>query len=184
VAPGRESGTRDVELIVTVGGRTEKVRVEREGDGLRVQVGERSYVVDLAAAGPRHWSILDVSSLSGGGEQFEVAVLPRGAGRWWVSSSRGGVLAEVTDPLTHLARQGAASRGTKRREQVTAYMPGRVVSVLVAAGAGVRAGEAVLVLEAMKMQNEIQAEHDGVIKRVCVEPGQAVESGDLLFELE
>jgi pyruvate carboxylase subunit B len=167
-----------MELIVTVAGRTEKVRVEREGEALRVHVGERSYLVDQAAVGPRHWSIL------AGGEQFEVAVLPRGAGRWWVSSHRGGVLAEVADPLTHLASQGASARVARRREQVTAYMPGRVVSVLVAEGDAVRAGQGVLVLEAMKMQNEIQAEHDGAIKRVCVAAGQAVEGGDLLFELE
>jgi len=173
-----------VELVVTVAGRTERVRVERNGDLLRVCVGERSYVVDQAAVGPRHWSILAGSSPTGGGQQFEVAVLPRGAGRWWVSSARGGVLAEVMDPLTYLASQGAAARGTPRSEQVTAYMPGRVVAVLVAAGDAVTAGQGVLVLEAMKMQNEIQAEHEGTIKRVCVEAGQAVEGGDLLFELE
>jgi biotin carboxyl carrier protein len=167
-----------VELVVTVAGRTERVRVERDGDLLRVCVGERCYIVDQAAVGPRHWSIL------AGGEQFEVAVLPRGAGRWWVSSARGGVLAEVTDPLSYLASQGAAARGARRSEQVTAYMPGRVVAVLVAAGDTVTAGQGVLVLEAMKMQNEIQAEHEGTVKRVCVEAGQAVEGGDLLFELE
>jgi len=173
-----------VELIVTVAGRTERVRVEREGELLRVQVGDRTYLVDQAAIGPRHWSILAVTAPTGGGEQFEVTALPRGAGRWWVSSARGGVLAEVADPLTHLARQGAGSRGAKRSEQVTAYMPGRVVAVLVAEGEAVRAGQGVLVLEAMKMQNEIQAEHDGTIKRVCVAAGEAVEGGDLLFELE
>jgi pyruvate carboxylase subunit B len=166
-----------VELVVTVAGRTERVRVERDGELLRVCVGERCYVVDQAAVGPRHWSIL------AGGEQFEVAVLPRGNGRWWVSSARGGVLAEVTDPLTHLAREGAAGRGAPRSEQVTAYMPGRVVAVLVAEGDRVAAGQGVLVLEAMKMQNEIQAEHEGTVKRVCVAAGQAVEGGDLLFEL-
>ena len=63
-------------------------------------------------------------------------------------------------------------------------MPGRVVAVLAAEGDAVRAGQGVVVLEAMKMQNEIQAEHDGTIKRICVAAGQAVEGGDLLFELE
>ena len=167
-----------MELIVTVGGRTEKVRIEREGERMRVFVGERAYDVDQAAVGPRHWSLL------ASGEQFEVAVFPRGTGRWWVSSARGGVLAEVADPLTHLARQGASGKSARRREQVTAYMPGRVVSVLVAEGDAVAAGQGVLVLEAMKMQNEIQAEHEGTIKRVCVAEGQAVEGGDVLFELE
>lgn len=167
-----------MELIVTVGGRTERVRVERSGDGVLVRVGERAYEVDPASLGPQHWSLLV------GGEQFEVAALARGAGRWWVASARGGQLAEVTDPLTHLARQGEAARRGHRREQVTAYMPGRVVAVLVGEGEAVRAGQGVVVLEAMKMENEIQAEHDGVIKRVCVAPGEAVEGGDVLFELE
>jgi pyruvate carboxylase subunit B len=167
-----------LELIVTVGGRTERVRVERVAGALTVRVGERSYAIDQQALATGHWSLLV------DGEQFEVAVLPRGEGRWWVSSRRGGQLAEVADPLTHLARQGAAGRGGHRRQQVTAYMPGRVVAVLVGEGETVQAGQGVLVLEAMKMQNEIQAEHDGVVKRVCVAAGEAVEGGDVLFELE
>ena len=167
-----------MELIVTIAGRTERVRVDREGGALRVRVGERWYDVDQAAVGPHHWTLI------ASGEQFEVAVLSRGEGRWWVSSRRGGVLAEVTDPLTHLAQQGAGGKGARRRQQVTAYMPGRVVSILVGEGDAVQPGQGVLVLEAMKMENEIQAEHDGVIKRVCVAPGQAVEGGDVLFELE
>jgi biotin carboxyl carrier protein len=167
-----------VELIVTVAGRTERVRVERHGGALRVQIGERWYDIDQATVGAGQWSLL------AGGEQFEVAVLPRGAGRWWVSSSRGGVLAEVTDPLSHLASQGAGGRGAKKRAQVTAYMPGRVVAVLVGEGDTVQAGQGLLVLEAMKMENEIQAEHEGVVKRVMVDKGQSVEGGDVLFELE
>ncbi|HEY8020618.1 MAG TPA: biotin/lipoyl-containing protein, partial [Thermoanaerobaculia bacterium] len=51
-------------------------------------------------------------------------------------------------------------------------------------GTEVKAGDGVIVLEAMKMQNEIQAEHDGRVTKVHVEPGQAVEGGDPLFELE
>jgi pyruvate carboxylase subunit B len=165
-------------MVVTVGGRTERVRVERSGGELAVVVGERRYAIDQQAIAPGHWSLLV------DGQQFEVAVLSRGEGRWWISSRRGGQLAEVADPLTHLARQGAAGRGGHRRERVTAYMPGRVVAVLVAEGDTVQAGQGVLVLEAMKMQNEIQAEHEGVVKRVCVAAGQAVEGGDVLFELE
>ena len=63
-------------------------------------------------------------------------------------------------------------------------MPGRVVEVLVEEGARVEAGQGLIVLEAMKMENEIQAEHEGVVKQVFVTAGQAVEGGDPLFELE
>ncbi len=63
-------------------------------------------------------------------------------------------------------------------------MPGRVAAVLVAAGAEVAAGAGVVVLEAMKMQNEIAAEHAGTVTAIFVEPGQSVDGGDPLFELE
>jgi pyruvate carboxylase subunit B len=63
-------------------------------------------------------------------------------------------------------------------------MPGRVVAVLAEAGQEVKAGQGIVVLEAMKMQNEILAEHDGILKALFVQPGQAVEGGDPLFEME
>jgi biotin carboxyl carrier protein len=62
-------------------------------------------------------------------------------------------------------------------------MPGRVVAVLAAEGEAVEAGQGVVVLEAMKMENEIRAEHAGTVGRLFVQPGQAVEGGDPLFEL-
>jgi biotin carboxyl carrier protein len=62
-------------------------------------------------------------------------------------------------------------------------MPGRVVAVLVAEGASVTPGQGLVVLEAMKMQNEIQAERPGTVKKIFVSPGQAVEGGDPLFEI-
>ena len=88
----------------------------------------------------------------------------------------------MVDPLTHLARQahGAAAAGA---HQVSAYMPGRVVAVLVEEGQAVEAGQGLVVLEAMKMENEIQAEAAGVVTKILVAPGQAVEGGDPLFEI-
>ena len=65
-----------------------------------------------------------------------------------------------------------------------AYMPGRVVSVLVEEGAAVEPGQPLMVLEAMKMQNEIVAEHRGVVKKIHVAAGDSVDSGAPLFELE
>jgi biotin carboxyl carrier protein len=63
-------------------------------------------------------------------------------------------------------------------------MPGRVVEVRVAEGQEIRAGEPLLVLEAMKMQNEIQAERDGTVRKLHVAAGDAVDGGDLLLEIE
>jgi biotin carboxyl carrier protein len=168
-----------VEVIARLAGREERVRVARtEGGGFEVTVGERTYRVEAVAAGR------DVYSLRLDGEQHEVAVLARGEGAYLVGAGAGSAVVELDDPLAYLARGTSGGQGGRRRRRVTAYMPGRVVAVLVEESQAVTAGQGVVVLEAMKMQNESQAEHDGVVARILVQPGQAVEGGDPLFEME
>jgi biotin carboxyl carrier protein len=67
---------------------------------------------------------------------------------------------------------------------IRAIMPGSIVRVLVAPGDEVAAGDVLLVLEAMKMENELQAPISGVVKAIYVEPGQAVEMNAVLTEIE
>jgi biotin carboxyl carrier protein len=67
---------------------------------------------------------------------------------------------------------------------VQAIMPGSIVRVLVAQGDEVVVGDVLLVLEAMKMENELQAPISGVVKAIYVEPGQAVEMNAVLAEIE
>jgi biotin carboxyl carrier protein len=63
-------------------------------------------------------------------------------------------------------------------------MPGKVVKVLTTEGAAVNQGDTLLILEAMKMENEIKAGVDGIVKTVNVSEGQAIESGTLMIEIE
>lgn len=72
---------------------------------------------------------------------------------------------------------------TTNAQKILSPMPGNVFKVLVSAGEYVKKGEAVLILEAMKMENEIVAPHDGTISAVHVKEGQAVDSDDVLFEV-
>jgi biotin carboxyl carrier protein len=175
-----------MDLIVRHGERVEKVRVRKvdsEGASYEVTIGERVYHVD--AANPRP----GLQSLRIDGSHHEVAVRRLAEeGKYWVSAAHGSGSApgpvEVTDPLTHLAAQALGAKGGRRAQRVLAYMPGRVVGLLVQEGEAVTAGQGVVVLEAMKMQNEIQAESDGTVTRIHVQPGQAVEGGDPLFEVE
>ena len=165
-----------MDLIVRHGEREEKVQVRRNGTGYEVTLGGRTFQVDAATARA------GLQSLRIDGSQHEVAVR-QVRDSYWVSTPAAAGPVSVTDPLTHLAAQ-SHSKGGRRSAKVTAYMPGRVVALLAQEGEAVTAGQGIVVLEAMKMQNEIRAEHDGTLARIHVQPGQAVEGGDPLFELE
>lgn len=67
---------------------------------------------------------------------------------------------------------------------ITAIMPGQITRVLVEPGDDVKEGDAVCVLEAMKMENELRADRDGVVSAVHVEPGEDVEKGRVLVEIQ
>ena len=167
-----------MKLIVEHQGRAVEVVVDRQGGQWLVRVGATDYRVDAVALTGT------ARSLRVDGGQYEVDVAHLGNGRYEVS--RGGWVEEleVQDPLAYLASQAHREVADHGSQTVTAYMPGRVAAVLVEVGARVAAGDGVLVLEAMKMENEIQAERDGVVSRIMVGLGEAVEDGDPLFELE
>ena len=167
-----------MELIVLRNGEEYRVTIERSAGSVQVRIGDRRYEVDsVNAAGA-------VRSLIIGGRQFEVSVKRRNSSDYQVSHSGALEEVEVLDPLAYLASEGLAGRKGEGTQRITAYMPGRVVKVLVAEGDEVEAGQGLVVLEAMKMENEIQADHAGVVRRVMVEDGQPVEGGDPLFEIE
>ena len=82
--------------------------------------------------------------------------------------------------LRERASRGRASSAHGGPLQVKAIIPGKVVAVSVTAGDAVMAGQQLLVVEAMKMQNELRAPRDGTIERVGVAVGVNIEIGDLL----
>ena len=86
--------------------------------------------------------------------------------------------------LRERARRDDGARVSGGPIEVRAIIPGRIVSVDVAMGDNVEIGGHLLVLEAMKMQNELRAPHAGVVVRVAVTAGLTVERGDLLLVLE
>ena len=81
------------------------------------------------------------------------------------------------------APKAAAPAGAAGAVTVKAPMPGNILDVKVAAGASVKAGDVLVILEAMKMENEISAPQDGTIASVNVRKGDVVNSGDLLITM-
>ena len=104
------------------------------------------------------------------GVAYDVAVEELGAGE--ASAAPVSTPAAVPAP--------AKTSGSAGAVKITAPMPGKIVAVKAQAGASVKKGDAVLVLEAMKMENEICAAQDGVIASVEVAVGDMVEGGDVL----
>jgi biotin carboxyl carrier protein len=86
---------------------------------------------------------------------------------------------EIANPRAWRRGRGAGT-STSGPQQLTAPMAGKVVRVLVAQGEKVELGQGLLVVEAMKMQNEIRAPRAGTVERLHAKPGQSVSSGEIL----
>jgi biotin carboxyl carrier protein len=92
-----------------------------------------------------------------------------------------GTMVRAAAPKKAPTRKKQAAAG---EDAVTAMMPGAILRVLVAEGDEVQSGEVVVILEAMKMENEIHAHKSGVVSRVHVAPGDSVENDQPLVEIE
>ena len=127
-------------------------------DARRLQDG----VMSLMIAGRQYRCVLDGGGVVIGGRRFDF---------------------QVQDPRSLQGRRGAGA-GVEGARPVKAPMPGRVVRVLVAVGDEVAEGHAVVVIEAMKMQNELKSPKSGRVVRMAAVPGSTVGSGDVLVVVE
>ncbi|MBI4495261.1 MAG: hypothetical protein HY690_21000 [Chloroflexi bacterium] len=163
-----------------------------------VTVGERSFVVAVADGpdGPRVWvdgqpvalELYPARSplVAGRLEGAPLRALAQAKGEAVAVALAGETLvAQVQDQRRQLLGQVAAGgRAAARGQVVKAPMPGLVVGVPVALGETVARGASVVVLQAMKMENELRAAAEGKVVQVQVEVGQTVEQGQVLVVLE
>ena len=161
-----------------------------------VTVGERTFRVELGADGtlvdgtPVSADLTavpgtDVRSLLVGGESYRFVVHREGGGRWRLLLGGRRYRAEAVDERTKTIREmtgaGAAEAGPR---PVRAPMPGLVVRVEVAEGDRIEEGQGVVIVEAMKMENELRAARAGVVRDILVEEGASVEAGAPLVVIE
>jgi biotin carboxyl carrier protein len=97
-------------------------------------------------------------------------------------SSAGGLAAVASKPLPR--KRAATAAATEDPGQVVAIMPGKILRVQVTEGDEIQAGDVLVILEAMKMENELRAKKSGIVRRVTVSPGDDVEMGELLVVVE
>jgi glutaconyl-CoA/methylmalonyl-CoA decarboxylase subunit gamma len=159
-------------LTATVAGESRRVEVRAVDGGYLAVVGDRSFSVDYVE------SAEGLASLLVAGRSRDVAlerrpwgyVVTTGVRRYEVA------IADAAPTASHVPADG----GTR----LTAPMPGKVVRVLVEAGQHVAAKQGLVVVEAMKMENELKAAREGTVRAVHVREGQAVEGGALLLVVE
>jgi biotin carboxyl carrier protein len=166
------------ELIVTADGRDRTVVVEGPGqDGrFRIAIDGAEQQVDARALRSGTWSLII------GGQSYVVDLDRRRAGIA-ASVGTGEAVLQVEDALHKRLASAAGARPATRGESIRAPIAGKVVKLLVAVGDHVAPGAAVMVLEAMKMENELAAERGGTISAIHKAAGQAVDTGDLLLEI-
>jgi len=152
------------------------IEITGAGGRYRVALGEEVLLVDARPTGGGGWSLLL-------GQASTVADVTEENGSFVVHVEGETYAIRVEEETRYIIRTrgGAAASGG---QVLKAPMPGRVVLVEVAVGQAVRPGDGLVILEAMKMENEFKAGVTGTVKDICVEVGQTVNPGDVLLVIE
>jgi acetyl/propionyl-CoA carboxylase alpha subunit len=161
-----------------------------------VTIGDRTLEVDLSGDEPvveGHPVDAEMVSLPGttvrnlrvDGRSHTLLAQPlERRGRWGIAFGASRFTVEAVDERTRAIREMTGGADEEAEKVVTAPMPGLVVKIEVEVGQQVAAGQGVVIVEAMKMENELKAPADGVVARVEISEGQTVEKGATLIVLE
>jgi biotin carboxyl carrier protein len=165
---------------VTIGERELRVQVRRDADAAFVRV-------DDGEERPVDWRVLHgaLHALRVGDEQTELLATIGGDGEVRLAIDGLEYAAEVVDEArARLASVAGARSGSHARLELKSPMPGLIVKVVCSVGDEIRAGQPLVVLQAMKMENELSLPRGGRVATVKAESGQTVEQGQVLVILE
>ena len=163
-----------MKYVATVGDESRLVDVTGTDGRYRVTIGDDVWEVDARLTAQGIYSLL-IDGVS------HVADVVDREGACVVTV--GGELYEITveEQTRHIIRTRGGAQAGSRSRTLTAPLPGKISRVAVGPGDAVKAGDTLLVIEAMKMENEFRAGAAGTVAEVRVAPGQAVNAGDVLI---
>jgi biotin carboxyl carrier protein len=166
-----------VRFAATIGTETELVSVAGGGGRYRVVIGGRAHEVDarLSPQGIHSLLVDGTSYVARVQERDGVALVEVGDERYEI---------RVEEEARHVVRTRGGAGAQDASQILRAPMPGRVTHVAVRPGETVTAGAPLVVIEAMKMENEFRATAGGTVKEVRVQAGQAVNPGDVLVVID
>ena len=149
-------------------------RLSVEGARFRYERGRETVASDFSAvpAGQRKFSVL------AGSHSYEITLISSGE----IAVNGRVFRVEIFDPRELRAREGSGQ--SQGRQNVSAPMPGRVIRILAELNEEVQAGQGLIVVEAMKMQNEMKSPKAGRVVEVKTVPGAAVAAGEVLMVIE
>jgi biotin carboxyl carrier protein len=166
-----------VKYEVLLAGKTRVVELSRSNDAWRISLDGSELDTSVVEVAP------NASSALRNVKSHQSRTAPRTDGRLTLHTGLAEYHAEVNDPRLWRGRKHGAI-AAEGRQQVTAPMPGKVVRVLVSEGDVVQAGQGLLVVEAMKMQNEIRSPKNGKVEKLLAQENQPVNAGDVLAWVE
>jgi biotin carboxyl carrier protein len=165
-----------VDAIVQIDGKNYRLELDRTDTGWRCQLDGREVPVDAVLARR------DVLSVLIEGKAYEIKRERTATDlHLWVGGVR--YAAELRDPRSLQSRRGGPGDESGPRKLI-APMPGKVIRILLEEKAKVEAGQGILVMEAMKMQNEIKSPRKGTIQKILAAEGANVNAGDVLAIVE
>lgn len=170
-----------MKLWVKVGSEEKRVRIEETGGRYVVEIDGRERLVDCRTAGHRDQLSLIIDDRS---YLIESAPVRIDEGTYYVKIAGRRYNLEVLDERLIAVRQARALTREEGPCIIRSPMPGLIVDVRVGPGDRVTAGSPVVLMEAMKMQNELLCEVDGIVRTVNVKPRDTVESQAVLLEIE
>ena len=158
---------------IELDGKLRSVEVMHSGERARWTIDGSELDADAVEVSPGIYSILI------GGKLLEARVETKGDSQLRVTVASREYEATIRNSRKW-KRDRAAGAEAEGRQQVTTPMPGKIVLVLMKTGDAVDAGQGIVVVEAMKMQNEIRSPKSGTVKRLLVVAGQTVNAGEVV----
>lgn len=172
---------------IEINDRVRAVSVVKNGDALHVTLDGTTHVIDARRVGASALSMLLTSGSAAQSIDATFATRPSEPGATTLDVHVDGrVVTAHVRPAGAFGRpkKGAAGASGTGPQRIVAPMPGKVVRVLVQSGDEVKARQGLVVVEAMKMENELKAARDGRVREVSVREGQSVDAGAVLLVVE
>jgi biotin carboxyl carrier protein len=162
-----------LKIEIELDGKSRSVEMIHTGERARWSIDGRAIDVDAVEVSPGIYSILI------GGQSFEARIAPQADFALRVTVAKREYHATIRNPRKWTRNRGLGAEAAGS-QQLRAPMPGKIVLLLAKAGDHVDVGQGIVVMEAMKMQNEIRSPKSGIVERLLVTQGQTVNPGDVV----